>query len=116
VNGTEFATKEDMDMEKADEILTEIKGMKKSLFGDDGTGGMVKCLHDLQHTVCGNPNVSTDSGLVGDVQEIKSSTNGMRTDIAVTKSGLVRAWWWLGSISLAIILAAVFVIRTGMVK
>lgn len=103
-------------MEKADEILSEIKGMKKSLFGEDGTGGMVKCIHDLQHTVCGNPNIAADNGLVGTVQDIKRSTDGLKTDIEVTKSGLARAWWWLGVLSLSIIAAAVFIIRTGVVK
>ncbi|MFH1953154.1 MAG: hypothetical protein ABIL06_16240 [Pseudomonadota bacterium] len=103
-------------MEKADEILSEIKGMKKSLFGEDGTGGMVRYIHDLQHTVCGNPNIAADNGLVGVVQEIRKSTEGLKTDVEVTKSGLARAWWWLGSISLSIILAAIYIIRTGMVE
>ena len=36
---------------------------------------------------------------------------GMKTEIALNKQSIKRAWWWLAGISLAIMSGAIFVIR-----
>lgn len=40
---------------------------------------------------------------------------GMLTRMALAEQSIGRIWWWLGSISLAILVAAVFVIRSSLV-
>ncbi len=103
-------------MDNGEEILREIRGMKTSLFGDDGTGGIVRCLHDLVITVCGNPAIPGDGGMAGDLTGVKKEITVLDTKTAVTKSSLNRSWWWLGGISLAILMIAAFVIRASILS
>ncbi len=101
-------------MDNGEEILREIKGMKASLFGDDGTGGIVRCLHDLTITVCGNPSISNDGGMAGDLIIAKEKVGLLKTKTEVTETSLKRAWWLISVIVAAIIGAAAWVIRAGL--
>ena len=38
---------------------------------------------------------------------------GLATDIAVAKSSIKRAWWWLSSVSLAILAICIWAIKRG---
>jgi len=42
-----------------------------------------------------------------------NGTEGLVTRVAVIRSGLNRAWWWLGGVSLAILGVAGWAIRSG---
>jgi len=63
-------------LEEVRETNKKLDGMRKTLFGDDGQGGIVHTLHDLQSTVCGINSSQDDRGLVGDVKDIKTVLNG----------------------------------------
>ncbi len=101
-------------MDNGKEILNEIKGMKNSLFGSDGTGGMVKCLNDLVVTVCGNPKISDDKGMAGDVIEVKENVGLLKIKVEVTETSLKRSWWFIGVIVAGIIGGALWIIRAGL--
>lgn len=73
-----------------DPILTAIENLGKQIksnhdeftrvmFGPKdkgGRGGIVKCLNDLETTVCGIPGSEDDRGLVGDMKDIDRQING----------------------------------------
>ena len=104
----------DLDM-KVDKNHREVK---KTLFGSDGMAGMLRCMVDLESTVCGVKDIPDDRGLVGDVKDIKVSIDGngkegLKSTVIKTSVGLKRAWYFLGGISMAIIIAAVYIIRSG---
>lgn len=70
-------------MDKQEKILNEVTkanrnldGMRRTLFGDDGQGGLVKTTHDLQSTVWGINSSNDDRGLMGDVRDIKEALLG----------------------------------------
>ena len=53
-----------------------------------------------------------------DVKEIKeaivgNSQPGLKTEVALTKQSLKRAWWFLSSIAIVILTSAAWIIRAG---
>ncbi len=58
------------------------KELKRVLFGQDGTGGIVRTLIDLESTVCGVKDSPDDRGIVGDVRDIKACIGGKKGLVA----------------------------------
>jgi len=73
-----------------DPILKAIEDLKKQIdinhgefhrimFGPHdqaGRGGIVKCLNDLETTVCGIPGSADDRGIIGDLKDLDKKVNG----------------------------------------
>ncbi len=49
-----------------------------------------------------------------EIHEAIVGKNGLRTDMAVTKTSLARAWWFITGISMTIIGSAVWIIRSSL--
>lgn len=43
-----------------------------------------------------------------------SNGDGLKTKVALNRSSINRAWWWLGGISISIICGAIWIIRAGL--
>jgi len=69
-----------------------------------------RCLHEADIATMA-ANIQT---IAKDVSAIKSTlNNGLKTDTALNKASIKRLWWWTGGISLSIIGAAIWIIRSG---
>lgn len=63
-----------------------------------------RCLHEGELATM-STNIKT---IIDDMQQVKKSlNNGLKVDIALCKQGLSRAWWWLGTMSIAFVVAAI---------
>jgi len=66
---------EDLD-KKIDKNHGEFKRVMVGSSDQGGRGGIVRCLNDLESTVCGIPNSDDDRGLIGQVKDINEQING----------------------------------------
>lgn len=57
-------------------LTGEVKEFRKTLFGEDGMGGITRVAIDLQSCVNGNPDNPDDNGLVGDMKYMKNQIDG----------------------------------------
>ena len=48
------------------------------------------------------------------ILEGNGKEGGLVTQVALNRSSIHRAWWWLGGISMGLIAIAFFVIRSGL--
>ena len=69
-------------------------------------------LRILTVAVGGHPNIPDDRGMAGDIEEIKKEIK----QVALNKSSIDRIWWWLGSMSLALVAWLVTIIRSTLTK
>ncbi len=79
---------------------------------------------DLSSTLTGiavslvkiNTKLETNTELTQKVADAIYGTNGegLKTKVALNRSSIKRAWWWLGGISMSIIGGAVWIIRAGL--
>ena len=70
------------DLTKA--IDTNQKKFEKTMFGEDGTGGVMRQVIDVSGIVCGVKDVPDDRGLLGAVKDIEdcvSGKNGLKTKV-----------------------------------
>lgn len=89
-------------------ILDEIKGMKRSLFGEDGMGGMAKTLNTLAITVRGDPKSPDSRGIAGDIADIKKEI----PKIGTNRKLINWTWGIVSGIIILIIAAGLYILRT----
>ena len=65
---------------KVDDFET---GLKKTLFGPDGTDGICGTVQKHNQTLYGIPEVKGADGLVSDVDEVKTTVRNIKTDQAI---------------------------------
>jgi len=73
-----------------------------------------KCLHEVDLALMGQE-MSQNTKDTAEILKLLKGDNskGLVTKVALQGASLKRAWWWLGGISIAIIGAAFFIIRSG---
>ena len=93
-------------MDNVEKILTEIGEVKAEIIV------MKTDMRTLTVAIGGHPNIPDDRGMAGDLEDIKIEIK----QVALNKSSIERAWWWLGGISLAIIAAICAMVKSGLSK
>ncbi len=85
-------------------IENQVEGIKKSLFGSEGTGGMARTLSDLSHTIGGNPSIPDSRGMAGDVSDLKIHVESINGEQKTQKSSVKWLTWSVRGIYTGVIL------------
>ncbi len=74
-----------------------------------------KCLHEVDLALM-ESELKENTADTKQILKLLQGDNskGLVTKVALHGASIRRVWWWLGSISLAIIGAALFIIRGGL--
>ena len=73
-----------------------------------------KCLHEVDLALMAKEMKENTEDTKEILKLLKGdNAKGLVTKVALQGASLKRAWWWLGGISIAIIGAAFFIIRSG---
>ena len=73
-----------------------------------------KCLHEVDLAIMAQSleENTKDTKLILKILQ-GNGGEGLVTKVALNRSSISRAWWWLGGVSLGILTVAFFVIRAG---
>ena len=85
-------------------IEKEVKGLKASMFGSEGTGGIARTLSDLSHTIGGNPAIPDSRGMAGDVNDLTKHVEGINGEQEAQKSSVKWLTWSVRGIYTGVIL------------
>ena len=100
---------------KIDGVERQVDGIKKSLFGQDGTGGMVRTMSDLCHTIGGNPVIPDSRGIAGDFSDLKIHVKSINGDVKGQKTSIKWLTWAtrviVGAVATGVIGLVIFLLR-----
>ena len=76
----------------------------------------LKCLHEVDLALMADKLTENteDTKLILKILQ-GNGEGGLVTKVALNRSSIHRAWWWLGGVSFGILTIAFFVIRGGIV-